>query len=477
MAARLDPPSVLPGNAAPWWVEEAGLLDEPVTRPLSGAVEADVAVVGGGYTGLWTALALRERDPSLRVAVLERARVGEGPSGRNGGHIYGYWGSLSTLRASLGDDRAALALARAGDRIIPAVESFCERRGEDVWLRRAGAIKVSTTPAQDAKLDTAVGAARALGAPEEAVPLTRDELAERCRSPRFRRGVFFRDGATLQPARLLKALRTAVLDDEAIDLFERTPVTGTRPGGRTTLATPDGKIKARTVVLAVNAAAAAWRPAAGRLTNFGSYVVLTEPVPDLLEQLRWTGGEAMTDARMFLHYFRTTRDGRVLMGSGSGPIGGAPTDRRFSHDAATVARAETGLRHLLPALADARVTHAWGGPIDVSADRIPFVDTVPGTRVHYAAGFSGNGVGPSWLAAQALASLATDRGDEWTRLPLVGRRTRHLPPEPLKRIGGAAVRAAVLALEQADDVGRRPPLAARAVAALPGLLRLRIGLR
>jgi hypothetical protein len=105
------------------------------------------------------------------------------------------------------------------------------------------------------------------------------------------------------------------------------------------------------------------------------------------------------------------------------------------------------------------------------------VDTVPGTRIHYAAGFSGNGVGPSWLAAQALASLATGHDDEWTRLPLVDRRIRRLPPEPLKRIGGAAVRAAALALEQADEDGRPPPVLTRAVAALPRLLGMRIGLR
>jgi glycine/D-amino acid oxidase-like deaminating enzyme len=469
-------PSVLPGASPPWWVEEAGIVDEPVTGPLAAHHEVDVAVVGGGYTGLWTALALRDRDPALRVAVLERARVGDGPSGRNGGHIYGYWGSLATLRASLGDERA-LALARAGDRIIPAVEAFCEQRGEDVWLAKGGAIKVSTTPAQDGKIDAAVEAAREVGAPEEAVPLDRAELAERCRSARFRRGVFFRDGATLQPARLVKALRKAVLADDGIDLLEQTPVTRLLPGGPNTIKTPGGTVEARVVALAVNAAAAAWRPAATRLTNFGSYIVLTEPVPDLLTELGWTGGEAMTDARMFLHYFRTTKDGRVLMGSGSGPIGGDPRDGRFSRDAATAARAEAGLRHLLPALADARVTHAWGGPIDVSADRIPFVDTVPGTRVHYAAGFSGNGVGPSWLAAQALASLATGRDDEWSRLPLVNRNIRRLPPEPLKRIGGAAVRAAALALEQADEAGRPAPVVARAVAALPRLLGMRIGLR
>jgi glycine/D-amino acid oxidase-like deaminating enzyme len=469
-------PTVQPGPDPPWWLEESGLLDEPEAPPLTQTTAVDVAVVGGGFTGLWTALTLRERDPTLTVAVLERARVGEGPSGRNGGHIYGYWGSLGTLRAALGDD-AALALARAGDRIIPAVQAFADARGEDIWLSHGGAVKVSTTPGQDAKLDAAVAAADAVGAPEEAVPLTHDEIQAHCASPRFRRGVFFRDGATLQPARLVKALRRAVLDDEGIALHERTP-TRLQAGDPNLLVTPATTLRARTVVLAVNAAATGWRPAAGRLTNFGSYIVLTEPVPDLLAQLGWTGGEAMTDARMFLHYFRTTQDGRVLMGSGSGPIGlGGRLDRRFTHDAATAARAEAGLRELLPALADARITHSWGGPIDVSADRLPFVDTLPGRRVHYAAGFSGNGVGPSWLAAQALASLATGQDDEWARLPLVGRSARRLPPEPLKRIGGGAVRAAILAVEEADGAGRTPPRVARAVAALPRLLGLRIGLR
>ena len=175
----------------------------------------------------------------------------------------------------------------------------------------------------------------------------------------------------------MKALRTVVLADDGIDLLEQTPVTRPFPGGPNTIETPGGTVEARVVALAVNAAAAAWRPAAARLTNSGSYIVLTEPVPELLTELGWTGGEAMTDARMFLHYFRTTRDGPVLMGSGSGPIGGDPRDGRFSRDAASAARAEAGLRHLLPALADARSRTPGGGPIDVSADRIPFVDRCP----------------------------------------------------------------------------------------------------
>jgi len=184
------------------------------------------------------------------------------------------------------------------------------------------------------------------------------------------------------------------------------------------------------------------------------------------------------DGRMFLHYFRTTQDGRVLMGSGTGPIGlGGRVDARFTTDAATAARAERGLRRLLPGLAAARIERAWGGPIDVSADHLPFFGTVAGTSIHYGLGYSGHGVGPSWLGGQILASLATGRDDEWTRLPLATRRVPTLPPEPLKRLGGGLVRAAIIAREEAEEEGRRAGLGVRAVAALPRVLRMQIGTR
>jgi glycine/D-amino acid oxidase-like deaminating enzyme len=458
----------------PWWLEEAPQAEpEP---PLEGGLDMDVAVVGGGYTGLWTALALREIERSARVAVLEASLCGEGPSGRNGGFLHGYWSALPRLRELFGDG-GALAVAEAGAAIVPGVREFVERRREDVWLSEAPMLKVSAAPAQDAAVDRSIAAARELGVEEEAVPLTAAEVAERCRSPRFRRGVLYREGATVQPARLVRALQAAALA-AGVACHERTPVLRLRRGTPNVLETPRGRVRAGEVVIAVNAAAAGWRPLARRLTNFGSYVVLTEPVPELLEQINWTGGEAIIDARMFLHYFRTTEDGRVLMGSGSGPIGyGGRLDGRFTGDHPSVARAEAGLRHLLPDLAAARIERAWGGPIDVSADHLPFFGTVPGTRVHYGAGYSGSGVGPSWLGGRILARLALGIEDELTTLPLVNRRVRPLPAEPLKRLGGGLVRAAALRVEEAEESGARAGLAMRVVAALPRVLGLRVGTR
>ena len=456
-----------------WWLEEARAHRPTATGPQLGHdLDVDVAIVGGGYTGLWTALALREREPELRVALLEAREIGEGPSGRNGGFLHGYWSSLPILRRVLGDG-AALQLAHASAGIVPEVRAFCERRGEDVWLREGGLLEVSAGESEDSGVERAIEAVRELGVDEEAELLDAAQVRRRCNSPRFRSGIVFRDGATVQPARLVLALKRAAID-AGVELFERTPVTTVEPGR---LETPGAVVRAREVVLALNVWGTNW-PLGGHQTNFGSAVVLTEPVPELLEEIGWTGGEAIVDGRVFLHYFRTTPDGRVLMGSGSGRLGlGDHVGQAILDDLPAQDRAEQGLRELLPALAGAPIAARWSGPIDVSADKLPRFDTVPGTRIHYGAGYSGNGVGPSWLGGQILASLALGARDEWTALPLVDRTTRRLPPEPFRYLGGRVVRWGTLAAEEAVAAGRRAPLSARAAAAIPRLLRMPIGSR
>jgi glycine/D-amino acid oxidase-like deaminating enzyme len=473
----LSRPSVEP-RLPSWWLEDALARegDPESAAALSGDATADVAIVGGGYTGLWTALALRERQPDLRIALLEAEICGHGPSGRNGGFVHGYWASLPGMLPVLGEERA-LELARAGEQIIPGIRSWAEARGEDVWLVEAGMLETSAAPAQDGSVEKAAAAAARVGRPDQILSLTPEQVAQRVPSPVFRGGVFYPECATVHPGLLVRALRRAVLD-AGVTLYEGTRVTAVRAGSPNELGTPGGTLRAPEVVLATNAALTGWSPASRNLTNFGSYVVLTEPAPEALAEIGWTGGEAIIDGRMFLHYFRTTNDGRVLMGSGSGPIGfGGRMDDRFSLDQPTAARAEAGLRRLLPGLDSVRVERAWGGPIDVSADHLPFFRTNPGTRIHYGAGYSGHGVGPAWLGGRILASLALGADDDWTRSPLATRDVPRLPPEPLRRVGGGLVRWAIMACEEAEEDGRRPPLAARTAAALPRLLGMELGTR
>jgi glycine/D-amino acid oxidase-like deaminating enzyme len=272
----------------------------------------------------------------------------------------------------------------------------------------------------------------------------------------------------VQPARLALGLRAAALGK--VRLYEQTHVSRIDDG---VVATSRGRVRGKNVVVAVNAAAAGWKPLRRQVTVFGSYVVLTEPVPELLEQIGWTGGEAVLDGRMFLHYFRTTNDGRVLMGSGSGPIGfGGKIDARFWTDRPTVQRAERGLRRLLPGLADARVTHAWGGPIDVSPTHLPIFGSRG--RVHHGFGFTGNGVGPTYLGGEILARLALDRRDGRTALAIVEPSRKLFPPEPFRYVGGSFIRRGLLRKDALEDEGREPDLPTRVVTSLPRLLGLHL---
>ncbi|MBV8601319.1 MAG: FAD-dependent oxidoreductase [Candidatus Eremiobacteraeota bacterium] len=472
---RVDSPSVRPGTQPSWWLQEALRFEgEPSPAPpLQGTVEADVAIAGGGYTGLWTALLLCERAPALRIALIESEICGAGASGKNGGFVHGYWSGIGKFAPAFGD-AVALEIGRLGTRAQDALRAFCTAPHVDVWWREKGIVKIACSPAQDASVARTIATARRLGVAERAIPLSPEEVQARCRSPRFRGGVFLTEGANLQPARLARALRAEALR-RGVAIFERSPALRIVPG---TIATAQGEIRAKEIVLATNAEMSARPHLRRHLTNFSSFMVITEPVPERLAQIGWTGGEGLDDARMFVHYFRTTPDGRVAMGSGSGPLSydGRITPA-LSSDAASAARAETALRRLLPGLGDARVTHAWGGAIDVAGDGLPFFGTFPEGRIHYGCGYSGHGVNATWIGGQILASMVLREDDEWTRSPFVRRNVPALPPEPLRFIGGTIVRASIVRSEEAEEDERRPPLPARIGAAIPRLFGLRVGTR
>jgi glycine/D-amino acid oxidase-like deaminating enzyme len=459
-----------------WWMKDVGGDELDDAGALEHDVTADVAIVGGGYTGLWTAMALSERPEAPHTVVLEAGASGSQASGKNGGVVHGYWTSVHRLAVALGNDGAA-TVAQAGSAAQEAVAAFCAARPE-TWWSPQGVMKVSTTPLQDAALGVVADAARALGRPDQARTLSRDEVQDRCASPRFRAGVYFPEAATVHPARLVRALRDEVRR-RGIAVHERSKALEIRREGDSyRVITPAATVRARSVVLAANSALAGISAVRPHLTNFSSFAVMTEPAPEVLAEIGWTGGEALLDSRMFLHYFRTTPDGRVLMGTGSGAIGfGRRNGAALTRDEKSVARAVAGLRWLLPAFADVPIARGWGGPIDVSSDHLPFFGTVPGERLFYGCGYSGHGVNAGWIGGQTLASLALGQADEWTRSPLCRRKPPWLPPEPMRYVGGRLIRAAILRCEEADQAGRQGPAVARATARLPKLLRMPIGMR
>jgi glycine/D-amino acid oxidase-like deaminating enzyme len=449
-----------------WWLEEAGPV-EP-TPPLEGDTTADVVVVGAGYLGLWTAWHLRQLEPGLDVLVLDAGLAGHGPSGRNGGFVSTLWDDLQILRDRVGDTRA-LAVVRASERGVTGIGAWCDGQGVDAWYRAAPTLVVATSEAQLGAARDGVEACAALGAPEEIRPVEADEVAERCDAG-FLGGAVLRTSATVHPARLSLGLRAKVIAAGA-RLHERTPVRRLDADGGAT--TPWGRVRAGHVVLAVNSATATFRGFRLAHAVASSHIVLTEPVPDVLEELGWTGGEPIADGRTLLHYFRTTRDGRIAFGWGGGRMGlGGRRLARLEVDPRAARKARADLLRLFPQLAGRRITHAWGGPIDVSPTHLPIFGSRG--RVHHGFGFTGNGVGPSYLGGEILARLALDRRDELTSLALVDPERKLMPPEPLRWAGGTAIRAALVRADAAEDEGRRPDPVTRSVAGLPRRLGLRL---
>jgi glycine/D-amino acid oxidase-like deaminating enzyme len=456
-----------------WWLDEAGL---PEARPpLDGDVDADVVVVGGGYTGMWTAWFVSELEPGARVVVLEGDRCGMGPSGRNGGFVNSMWPSVASLRERFGA-APALELARASEAEVDGIGTWCAEQGVDAWYEHGGYLQVSTTPPHDGAWRAACDACAELGVAEQCEEQTATLVRERCDSPVFRGGAYYPAAATLQPARLALGLRARLLD-RGVRVFERSRVRRVGSGGDgVTVETGSGLVRTRAAVLAAGGRLAAHPQLRRRLTVTSSHMVITEPVPDVLEQIGWTGGECITDSRAMVHYFRTTPDGRIAFGWGGGRVvPGARLNGRAEIDARVASEVERHLLRLFPALRGRRIEHAWGGPIDVSPTHLPVVGSLGGDRVHYAFGYTGNGVGPSRLVARALASMALDRRDEHTRLALVEPPPVRVPPEPLRFAGGTIVRAALLRRERLEEEGRRPDPLTRFVAGVPGRIGIHIG--
>jgi len=459
-------------DAQGWWLaQEPEVTPAP---PLAGDARADVVVIGGGFTGMWTAWLIREAAPEAKVVLLESGICGHGPSGRNGGFVNSMWFSLASMRPRFGD-AGALAVVRAAQAAVDGVGAWCSDHDVDAWFHRGGYLQVSTAPAFDGVWGPTIAACDELGERDVAIALEPDQIRARCDSPLFRGGALFTGSATVNPARLALGLR-AKLIAAGVQVHERSPVLGMKSAkGGVRVRTARGSVGAAHAVLASGGAQEAVRPLRRRLTLTSSHMVMTEPVPELLDEIGWTGGECITDARHMLHYFRTTPDHRIAFGWGGGRVvSGVRLGGHAEVDARLAIAVTRHMVRFFPGLAGKRIARAWGGPIDVSPSHTPIVGSIDG-RAHYGFGFTGNGVGPSRMVAQALASLALERSDEHSRLPIVEPRPLRVPPEPFRYVGGIVIREALLRKERAQELGREPNPLARFLAGVPERIGVQIG--
>ena len=414
-----------------------------VTDPLRGDDQADVVIVGGGYTGLWTALRLLDLAPETRVVVLEADFCGSGASGRNGGQVHTWFAELDLLTAVVGLEEARRLCADTAD-AIDELQLLQDSGTIDMDLHLDGWLWTASSKAQEGAWSRAVGMTAEVE-PDRFEPLSAADIRRRTGSSASYVGVVEPKAGTLHPGKLATGLRALALS-RGVVIHERSPVVEIVPGPTCTLRTPEGSVSAGKVVLAANA----WLSAIPELRRYlyvvSSQVIATAPVPDILDRIGWTDGSSICDSQAQVLYYQRTPSGRVVFGRGSGGI--SFLDKFGSDFNRSPERGRDNVRELhrvYPELRDVAIAYDWAGPIDCVPEHVPVFGSLGGLpNVFFGMGYNGTGIAQTPIGGRILASLVLGRDDRWSRSGLVGlsRRTT-LPSEPFRYAGAKLVRAAI----------------------------------
>ena len=426
-----------------YWFDGAGLRDDPLRPPLRGAARADVAIVGGGFTGLATAIAVARRQPGRRVVVLEGARCGYGASGRNGGFADVMYTGLAPFAATQPPEvvRGVRDVIATG---LAAIDRLVAEDGVDCELEHNGGLRLAATGHQIAQLERAHAKLVELGVPARMVDGA--ELRALVRTERFRAGLTLPDTAILHPGKLARGM-ARVAESLGVTIHEATRIVRIEPGTTITITSEHGRLDAPQAVLATNG----YTPQLGvfrtRLVPLCNYVVATEPLtPAQWEAIGWSGRQGLTDARVLFMYLRPTADGRIVAGGelapyyrGSSPSGG--------NHAPAIEKLKRSLVETFPALEGVRFTHAWGGTMAFTRDFTPRIGALDGApNLFFGLGYNGEGVVMSQVAGRILAALLAGEGGEYAELPFVGGAPPWVGFEPFRTIGVKAVERALRAL-------------------------------
>lgn len=436
----------------PFWFADA-LQQEasPALPPWQGEQHAEVCIIGGGFTGLWSAIQTRLKRPDWRIVLLEKDRCGGGASGRNGGCMLTWSTKYGSLRHCFGEHEAA-RLLRASEQAVFDIAAFCQQHGIDADLRLGGAVYAASNAAQLGRLRPVLEQLTQAG-------LNRWQALDDPHTHVMSGSTLMRDGAwtdaagSVHPGKLVRGL-LRVARALGVEVYEQSPVQAVNGCQPAQVRTDQGVLHASRVVLALNAETPALLPQFARhLLLVSSDMIITEPVPEQIAALGLDRGQAVCDLRTFVHYWRSTPDGRLMLGKGGNLVPfGNRLHPAFDRPSRYQPMLHKALQRFFPSLAAVPLARSWTGASERSANGLPCFGELPQQRgVFYGFGYSGNGVVQSHLGGQILSSLLLGEENAWTRSGLAQGPQMAFPPEPLRWIGAQVVRNAIRRVEAAED--------------------------
>ena len=416
-------------------------------NPIRRDTSADVAIIGGGFTGLWTAWYLSELDPELRVVVLEKDICGFGASGRNGGWCVGELVAGVDTFAKWSSHDAAMRLARAVFDSVDEVGRVTRAQGIDCGYEKGGTVYLARNAPQEKRQRDLIDAERAHGFTEEEIGLlTADEARARGNATDVRSGIHFAATAAIDPARLVRGLADAC-QARGVEIHESSPVIAVEPGR---VVTSRSTVRAPVIVRGLEGYTRNLPGHRRSMVPLYSLMVATEPLDDaVFEEIGLDGRPTFADDRYAVIYGQRTEDNRIAFGGRGVPyVFGSRITPKVERHEPTHALVERTLVELFPALADARITHRWGGVLGAPRNFTPSVNFDPSTGMANAGGYVGEGVAPSNLAGRTLADLIVGADTERATLPWVNHPSRKWEPEPLRFLGVWGTRRVMFAADQ-----------------------------
>ena len=441
---------------SPWFKEALELEGKLKINQLNTKETADICIVGGGYTGLWTALKIKEKDPKVNIIIIEKDLCGSGASGRNGGCMIPLSSKFPAMEKIVGT-KDAIRMVKASEEAINKISDYCKLNELDAQIRINGIIYSATNNKQSGCFDNLTNQLKdnKINSWEK---LSKEKIQKLTGSNRNIDGYYSPIGGSLQPALLVRGLKK-IAERKGIKIFEHSEMISYEDNNKVKVKSNSGEIECKKLIVAINA----WTPSffsflSRSVVLVSSDMIISEPINKKLEKLNLKNGIVVLDSNLFTHYYHSTIDGRLMFGKGGNTFSfNNKVIESFDGPSSIEKFLKKSLINFFPSLKNTKITQSWNGPSERTKTGFPFFGYHPKNKnIIYGFGYSGNGILPTYVGGEILSSMALEEKNEWTSSNFCKGPIKLFPPEPFRWIGAIIIRNAVRRKENAEQHDRNP---------------------